>query len=682
MEHEEIQKKKALLFTTISRLIPTTEVLRKKTLEKLIELTLFSIYPRAGDAKKIGSLINKECGFVLPPTIVQEILDGLAEGERVKKDSEKYYLFKEVFEEIEAGQTGAEKRYQSVIKRIFKVRDSGDLEKYYLPFLEYISLVFSKLADEYVKILKGEISQSDFVSSGFIIDSIKVILKSYSSVDKEIFSNGIYVFLKTTPDPDFDLIKWYTSQNYYLAKSIGLDPAGYILSEEIFKNGSFYLDTNVLVAAIEGKHRHHDSITILMKKAKQLNIDIYVSEATKSELLHTVNDQKKLLEKVIDNIPLELHHRMRSDFLEKYDELKNHNPDAKIDEVFKDYEDLNNTFEKLNIKVVDDEWFDREKDSPSTGMLADYLKTKYKKMRSKEKESLPAFHDALMLRWIHEIEQKDRRTWFITLDTTLPGPLGEIKTEYSIAITLDAILQYFAPMAGETDDFQKIFSNLVKNRLLPEERMFDLKDFLIFDQLGIQTKTLPIDDVEGCLIDLKGKFSNTDLSNPVIKRNMDYEVARYFTDPSRKFNLEVMRLEGELKNTKNMTAEEIDRLKTELSEKLLEKDKIHQSIASELNIKISQLTTTGETEKLKHEGQLRGLVLAMLLVAMEFGMFKLSQVYGDGDNWFQKMLASWEGFGITGVLWIFICYFLIGKKRFVAMGWPFTEIFKIKDLSE
>ena len=90
----------------------------------------------------------------------------------------------------------------------------------------------------------------------------------------------------------------------------------------------------------------------------------------------------------------------------------------------------------------------------------------------------------------------------------------------------------------------------------------------------------------------------------------------------------------------------------------------------------------GETEKLKHEGQLRGLVLAMLLVAMEFGMFKLSQVYGDGDNWFQKMLASWEGFGITGVLWIFICYFLIGKKRFVAMGWPFTEIFKIKDLSE
>lgn len=680
MEHEDIQKRKALLFTTISRLMPTTEVLRNKTLEKLIELTLYSAYPRAINTKKTGVSINKECGFVLSPSIIQGIFDGLEAGGRIRKESENYYLFEEVYREIEQGQFGAEKRYRSVIKRIFKTQDPTQLDNYYLPFLEYISLVFSKLADEYVKILKGEISQYDFVSSGFIIDSVKEVSKKYKSINPDIFSTGIHLFLNTTPDPDFDLIKWYTSQNYYLAKSIGLDPSGYIVSEENFKNGCFYLDTNVLVAAIETRHKHHESISVLLKKAKQLNVDICVSEITKSELLHIVNDQKQLLDKVIDKIPIQLHHRMRSDFLEKFDELKNLKPEAKISEVFEDYENINKTLENLNIDLVDDEWFVTEKDLHTTLTLADYLKTKYKTMRGKEKEELPAIHDALMLRWIYEKEQKNKRTWFITLDTTLSGPLGEVKTPYSVAITLDAVLQYFAPIGDEINDFQRIFSNLVKNRLLPEERMFDLKDFLIFDQLGIQTKTLPIEDVEGCLVDLKNKFSNIDLTNPIVRKNMDYEVARFFTDPNRKFNQEVTRLEAELKNTKSMSAEEIEKMRAELTGKLEEKDKIHQSLASELNVQISELTSTRESEKLKHEGELRALFLGVLLLVMEYGAYKLSQDYGDGDNWFQKIVTSWVVFPVVFVIWVFICYFIIGKKRFTAMGWPFTAIFKIDDI--
>jgi hypothetical protein len=53
------------------------------------------------------------------------------------------------------------------------------------------------------------------------------------------------------PDPDFDAVKWTLAQNCYVAKAIGLDPTGFILSKDVFGNSVLYLDTNVLMEAME-----------------------------------------------------------------------------------------------------------------------------------------------------------------------------------------------------------------------------------------------------------------------------------------------------------------------------------------------------------------------------------------------------------------------------------------------
>jgi hypothetical protein len=55
----------------------------------------------------------------------------------------------------------------------------------------------------------------------------------------------------------------------------------------------------------------------------------------------------------------------------------------------------------------------------------------------------------------------------------------------------------------------------------------------------------------------------------------------------------------------------------------------------------------------------------------------LAQRYGDGKNYFQKLLSSLPYFAIVPIVGVILGWFFIGKDRLTALGGPFVKLFKM-----
>lgn len=84
---------------------------------------------------------------------------------------------------------------------------------------------------------------------------------------------------------------------------IGLDPSGYLLSKEVFGNAVFYLDTNVIINALEPKAQHFKSFEVLSKACRQLRIELKICQISKEQLQRVVEWNRGVISKVVDRIP-------------------------------------------------------------------------------------------------------------------------------------------------------------------------------------------------------------------------------------------------------------------------------------------------------------------------------------------------------------------------------------------
>lgn len=700
MNSNDIAIKRSILLSVRMRFSIETQPIKEAAIDNIIEQNLLVSDCLEGlaleEIEKQGSICFACELPVISRIDMEKSLERLVRVKRVdeekEKDLKRYKLSEQAKKELLIDQKSAESRFKRVVNSLFKDTDEG-ASFYEQAFLECLSIIFSRLGEAYVHHLKREIGIDDLLNLPSITQTLEEIKEKYTNINYLQFEKAIFSFFEDD-NPDYISIKWNMAQNYYVAKALGLDPEGHLLSKEFFGNSEFYLDTNVLIDALTPIARHHQSFKIFSDACQSLKIRLKACQISLDELRRVVESRQDLIAKVADQIPEELAPKVHGIFYQMYREQKKSNGSVDLNTLFLSFNSPMKDLSKLyNVELVDDVWFIEAENQPETEKYIKVVEEAYLAKRDRPKRPKAALHDALLLRWIFLKRNRiGRKLWLITLDTSLPGffPKEGNSEIRPIAITLPAILQWISPLAIHNDTENKIanvFSKAIKYQLLPQKKSFDLKDFLTFAVMESSVKLYPVEDVEKCIEHLRINFASLDPSDSEDREKLARITTKFFVDPGRKYHRNLLRLEADKKERDD----EIKKLKRGISELEIPGIEHHKNLLrlkaekeegdveiEKLKKEIARLEKEKKEKNLKNSANIRLVLWVLLSIGIEILAIYFAWKYGEGSNFIQRVKDLKILPGVGFVLSIILSWFIIGKERFRILGWPFKKLLNKK----
>lgn len=393
-------------------------------------------------------------------------------------------------------------------------------------------------------------------------------------------------------------------------------------------------------------------------------------------------------------IPSDTAPKVGNIFYELYEEKLQKDGTAKVSELFAAFDQpATSLANSYGVETVDDFWFDKAKSEHDTVQLRDTIIAKSRGGVRKSKGQQVALHDALLLRWVAlERENSVSNTWVVTLDNPLPriSVNGSYSSSKPLAITLDTLLQWVSPLAmreEDEDEVATVFSEAVRQRLLPQEKVFDLSDFIVFANMEMDCRELPAEDVEECLRYLKANAYNLNPSDPTDQQKLAREIAKFFADPGRKHVKEVQRLETELSSTVEQNKIENDRKKEEyerrLQEHTEEQQRQKQEDEAQIHERDEQIRRL-EQERIeqekreKHREEKRSAYMRLALCIVVFTVCEGTllyavSLYGEGTNVLQKVENAWAlvaGLSATVAFALLVSIVGVNKLRLLGIRLP------------
>ncbi len=663
MNTDDILIKRAILLSARFRFAPESQPIKEAEIDKIVEQCLLLANSDKGlteeEIFKQDYIMLEDGAPVITLADLSSSLNRLISSKRLILDTisneKRYRLAENVLIELKNQKKIIEDRFNKIIETLFKNSKKKNIS-YKEPFIECLCHVFSQLTETYIRLLKGEITLDDLLQMPNIQNALKNIFQKYTLIEKPLFESAMYEFFQES-NPDYDAVKWDMAQNYFVAKILGLDPNCRLLSREVLGESVLYLDTNVIIHALERSARHYRSFQSLAKACEKIGIKLKVCKITIDELDSVIQYKRQLLIKVIDQIPDEIESKISGTFFKLFREKKKESKDEEVDinSIFENFlKPIKDLTEFYAVELVDESWFEIAKNDAATNALISKLQNSYKKIRGREKSFQSSMHDALLLRWIEkERRETDRNVLLVTLDTSLPSlSIEEDSINRGIAITLDALLQWISPIAmRDSDEAAAIFSEIVKYQLLPRAERFSMRDFLIFAEMEWACKELPAKDVEDCIRYLKANLSNLDPSKAEDREKMALEISKFFADPGRKFKHEIQKLEEKIREKEKEIKEREKRVKE------LEKQKIESD--------------------LKRSAQIRFITSLLITLFLTSLAIAIAALFGRGTNFFQKLADLWILPTVAFAFSIFLSRLIIGKEKLKYLEWPLSKLFKM-----
>ncbi len=347
----------------------------------------------------------------------------------------------------------------------------------------------------------------------------------------------------------------------------------------------------------------------------------------------------------------------------------------RVEDLFDSFVDPRNDLKSRFGVVVDNNCsFDMNSTDEEVVSFSKELQERSKALSGKPKRRNAAVHDAAVLRWVHHLrKQSGTRVWLVTFNWSLPGAVPQDTDAATLAVTVGALLQWLSPLAssqGHSEDFAAGFAKMVRDRVLPPDRFFQLNDFLLLQDLQGSTKDLPAEDVEAALLYIEQEGAALDLSRAHDRERLSHSLAKFMVDRGRKYNRELARLEAE---TSQLQDE-----KAEAHMKLADAEARYIAQIDDLQSSKSKLEQQSHRDHLVSEAILRLVLIGLVLGAFSVGFLVLADQLGEGENLFQKTSNSWEFMtSLNGLLALFLSWIFVGKDRFRALGGPLGRMFKV-----
>jgi len=664
----EIKTRRALLFSARMRISPASQEIREKVVDRFVEYSLLSVSNEGGlTPRELERSFTLEFSGSVPAITqigLKESLERLVSGGRVisegEKHQKKFQLAPDVEKELQADHARSDVALGRIIESLFSDQQHG-IDNYKDPFLDCICRVFSKLGGSYAKLLTGKAADQQFVNSPDLMRIITKVARQHNNIDHQILENGILRFFEEL-NPEYDLLKWNMAQNYYIAHIIGIDSHASLLSHSSFENAVFYFDTNILIHALEPLARFHGSFRAVRDACNSLKSEMLFCQISLDELLRVIGGVKENLADTVDKVPAVLLSKVRNIFVRLYCAELDRAGEADIDSILAAFNDPASILEaECGMKRIDDKWFDEVRNEQFIQEQIEIIKDTYNTRRNRVKSNLAAQHDAMLVEWVRK-ERRDSHAhaWIVTLDTSLPALPPSNQGGKPIAITLDALLQWIAPISlrdKDEDGLADIFSEAVKYQLLPSERIFDIADFRVFSAIQWSCKDLPPRDVEDCVRELRTSASKYNLADPAHREKIARRIDKFFSDPEREYKTQVGKLEGKLQESEEGRKAGDAQIK-----------KLHEIIKGYHEDK--------ETRQLRASAYRRLLVAGTtILVLTAIGVFMAIR-YGNGDAWVNRLGDLLYIPSILFFLGLGLSWPIIGKDRFQQLSWSIQKIFR------
>ncbi|MCK4642540.1 hypothetical protein KAU32_02765 [bacterium] len=693
--------KREILLAHLVKLSPTTIALKDYALERFIMQAIYfekTSLEREFTINEIQKKVREYFQVHLTIKEVKRLFQSLINCGYIESvDRKNIKLLRKGYDEIDRTNKEHNYKYEKIINKLFDLASHPG--KYKDAFFDFLGHFFSRIAGEYVASITGKDGKKDFVTSHHYKTCVNNVIAKYNHLNEKILKKGLSTFISVT-DPEYDYIKWTVTQNYYITKVLGLDPNGHALNVDIFKDAEFILDTNIIYNQIFMHSRNHLSFEFFTDSVKSLNVKFTVLEISIKELQRLLDGKMQQFQNIYSDMSSDMQktiadmsHKIDDEIYLEYLDWKRKNS-GNIKKFCERYLDVASLIDYDN--KINNSWFNDNKIAKDITRLAEVLQKKYSVLSIREKSSTSALHDSLMLKWVDKVRETGKeKTWVLTLDHSLPGILYSAKDVKSIALSLDTLLQWFSPYMKKSKkgEVEEIFSDMIRKRFLPNEKIFELEDFKIFEKIGVNADKLSEEQIEDFLDDIKFNHGY-DIHNPdnisklrnvfaKLEAKREEELEEQVLELSeKKYILEekVQSVEEENKNYIDQIDQKDETLKETTSTNKALNEQIEKLKNKLFGIEEDREIDKSEREKeKKRDCKEKFIMWITILVLLYIVLVFLSYLFAGGENIIQKVCNFWPFFVVVTSSWIIIVNFVLGRNCKEQLGFLKRILKKNKD---
>lgn len=486
--------------------------------------------------------------------------------------------------------------------------------------LETVAILMAKYGFACAGQVAGIMEASEFIPIDSLREICENVLKEYNipDVTTERLMEAVGGLFDRR-DPCLNNLAFSLCQRYYSSRLIGMDLPIDFLSDQVYKNATFYLDTNFIHKAAFSKSGRYNEFKEILKFSSSLGINFAVSEITIAELQERVADYIELIEASEELVPSQLLQEVEGGILEEksdisIDDLRAISIDSKQAERLRNMGIKVEVFDptaagisstELEIIMSELEDFDRKWKAGTNRPL---------------KDSSALYHDAQLyfqVKNVRDTTGNPTSGWYLTVDNSVIAHGIENKNEneppYSIKLpTLLHTLSPFIESQALIGEFEDLFVDVISRDLLPKDQLFSLDDLKMLVGFDINAKSIPPEFVRKATNHIKREILKggglTEENKPLVI----HEFTKYFSSPEK--NL----IELQSRYEKKINSRDEDLLRK--AEEIEKVKKNHEKEVSDLK---KQLDSHGKRIEKKDEiiKQLKHLILPVLLIGISISLF-------------------------------------------------------------
>jgi hypothetical protein len=485
-------ERRQIVFASLLRYAPETAPLRERALDRLVQVALLNATEQV--PFKVGQI---QAALLFGPTapciraeIIHESIGRLIANDRVRhieyKKKKAYHLTDDARAEVAKLLGSAEDLFNPVLDLLLEntshllSRAAGeDVCR------KFICECFASFGTQIAKSVTGHCDTDELLRTADVRAAFAAAVKgkALSPEAVESLEARCVEFLRGI-DPSEIKLKFCLTQGFYFAHLLGLPENGFSpVGEQAFSGAKFYLDTNVILVGIFAQDIGNQLFEELAGVARKLGIRLVVTRATINEARRVAADRSRELEKVIDAVPIELVERSGDSFVSAFLDARRINPKLTVPEFLEPFDHLTDVLSKNWQIEVFDATEDEIISESDVQEAANVFQEEAIASRGRKKSGGTLRHDVAHYLLVQEDRVENPKTWFLTRDRSVPAAAARLKGDgQPFAFSLLGFLQSLSPFvlsAPEERNLADVFSALLRDQFLPNEKLFDLRELAL-----------------------------------------------------------------------------------------------------------------------------------------------------------------------------------------------------------